>query len=80
MTDRALTEKQSPREHSCIKRVSPQLEEERNTRLMIVQTFSLSMSLDRERLVIATEKVDPKKRGKAVVIFATYCPFCGEKL
>lgn len=28
---------------------------------------------------VETIKVDEKRRGKPVRMFATYCPFCGEK-
>lgn len=29
---------------------------------------------------IRTSKVDKSKRGSAVVVMATFCPFCGQKL
>lgn len=28
---------------------------------------------------VLTQKVDEKRRGKAVLLRASYCPFCGEK-
>lgn len=28
---------------------------------------------------VQTMKLDEKKRGKPTMIFASYCPFCGEK-
>lgn len=28
---------------------------------------------------IITMKVDQKKRGKPIGVFATFCPFCGDK-
>lgn len=31
------------------------------------------------KVVIETEKLDDKKRKKPIVLFASYCPFCGEK-
>lgn len=67
--------------HGCFE--SPaveQLKRERNTDLYIAQTINFTTGVEDERLVIATVKVDPKKRGKAIPIFATYCPFCGERL
>ena len=67
-------------DHPCIARTSALLEKERNTRLVIAQTFNFKTEEEGERLLIATEKVDPKKKGKAIPIFATFCPFCGEKL
>ncbi len=33
----------------------------------------------RDRIAVPTVKRDPKKREKAVPIFANFCPFCGEK-
>lgn len=32
------------------------------------------------RPVVATVKVDEKKRGRAKTALASYCPFCGVKL
>lgn len=32
-----------------------------------------------KRVVIGTNKVDSKKRGKPPYMLATFCPFCGEK-
>lgn len=32
-----------------------------------------------QRPFIETTKVDEKKRGKPPRLFATFCPFCGEK-
>ena len=28
---------------------------------------------------VETQKLDEKKRGKPMMAFATFCPFCGEK-
>ena len=32
-----------------------------------------------QRPFVQTEKLDDFKRGKPTMIFASYCPFCGEK-
>lgn len=32
-----------------------------------------------QRPFITTRKLDEKKRGKPMFIFASFCPFCGEK-
>lgn len=67
--------------HGCFE--SPAVEQmrrERNTDLIMAHTINMRTGIEQERLVIGTVKVDPKKRGKAIPIFATYCPFCGEKL
>jgi hypothetical protein len=29
--------------------------------------------------LVLTDKIDSKKRGKPMMMFASYCPFCGEK-
>jgi len=31
------------------------------------------------RLCVGTYKIDSKKRGKEPLVFASFCPFCGEK-
>lgn len=31
-----------------------------------------------QQVIIATCKIDTKQRKGAVVMFASYCPFCGE--
>lgn len=31
------------------------------------------------RLMVATVKVDPKKRGKPHAALASFCPFCGKR-
>lgn len=33
-----------------------------------------------DRLQIKTRKLDPKKRGSATILVATFCPFCGSSL
>ncbi len=32
-----------------------------------------------QRPFVETTKLDEKKRGKPPAMFATFCPFCGEK-
>jgi hypothetical protein len=32
-----------------------------------------------DRVAVETDKIDSKKRGKAMRVIASYCPFCGEK-
>lgn len=31
------------------------------------------------QVLLRTEKLDAKKRGKAATILASFCPFCGQK-
>lgn len=54
---------------------------ERNTRLKVPLTFPHSdpTKLRADRLAVAVEKVDVKKRTAPMVILAQFCPFCGEK-
>lgn len=33
-----------------------------------------------QRLFVTTNKIDPKKRGRPMLMFVTHCPFCGEKV
>jgi hypothetical protein len=35
--------------------------------------------LGTQRPFVQTEKIDGKKRNKPMMLFASYCPFCGEK-
>ena len=48
---------------------------EHNANLDIPMTISGHGS----KVVIKTRKRDSKKRGSLPLLFATYCPFCGEK-
>jgi hypothetical protein len=64
-------------DHRCIKAANEALAKAgKNTRL----TQALDLASGTWRIVIATQKVNCKTRGKPVLICATYCPFCGEKL
>ena len=58
----------------CIDEVNVRLEEY-NTRLVIPLVFSISGSP--KMVIVATEKIETKKRGKPMRLYATYCPFCG---
>lgn len=62
------------REHKCVQEMNDLLRSN-NTRL--VQTISVT---SRELIQVATEKADTKVRKKPVLVFASYCPFCGQAL
>lgn len=62
-------------QHSCFDSADHVLGKQ-NTRL----TFAMQLPSGEERLVIATEKVDDKKRGAVVRMMANFCPFCGRHL
>lgn len=53
----------------------------RNTRIVlpILVDFTTGKQTRGGGAVVATEKIDTSKRGKAALLFASYCPFCGEK-
>ena len=36
-------------------------------------------TIDNSPLIIATEKIDKKKRGKPPTVYASFCPICGKK-
>ena len=55
----------------CIKRVNEKLAEH-NTRIEVPW-------IGPQLPFVTTIKLDEKKRGKPVRMFATHCPFCGEK-
>lgn len=60
--------------HKCIK-AAEKLLAKQNTRL----TAAFVIGGD-TRLVVATEKIDPKKRARPLTMMASHCPFCGAKL
>ena len=63
----------------CIDIVNEKLAE-RNTRLMLPITFSrLNDPNEPPRLMIVTEQIETGRgKSKAIGMFATYCPFCGD--
>ena len=62
----------------CIELTNKELKKY-NTRLVIQILFNMQGLSPVEKVVCATEKDDPRNRRKPAKIFATYCPFCGEK-
>jgi hypothetical protein len=63
---------------TCIETVNEKLAT-RNTRLTLPLVFGRKDG-DPERLMIVTEQVETGRgKAKAVGVFATCCPFCGEK-
>lgn len=57
---------------NCIKETNEMLAEH-NT--VLVST----MFRKPDAVVIATDKLDSKKRGRAGIMVASFCPFCGER-
>lgn len=64
----------------CAKDVDKQLlERGTNTRLAFAMQITKEMGV-RSVLLVGVEKIDKSKRKPAMLVFATFCPFCGEKL
>jgi hypothetical protein len=64
---------------NCIKKINAELAlNGSNTMLDIPVTF-VNGKLRADRVTIVVAKVDTKKRGRPMMVFPTYCPFCGEK-
>jgi hypothetical protein len=40
---------------------------------------ALDVTTGKSRMVVATEKIDSRKRQKAMLLIAAYCPMCGEQ-
>jgi hypothetical protein len=65
----------------CIQLINDKLSEEYpewNTELDIPITWGAS-GLDTSKVAVATRKKDERLRIKPKKIFASFCPFCGEK-
>ncbi len=62
--------------HDCVARINALLVE-RNTQISTGISFSEPA---RELIQVGTAKLDPGKRGKPITFYATFCPFCGQKL
>lgn len=60
--------------HDCAAKIN-ELLKPRNTQLAPIIVVS-----SREYIQLQTCKLDGKAKGKALTLFATYCPFCGVKL
>jgi hypothetical protein len=67
----------------CIEKLNKDLAEnhpELNTRIHVPIVFNFEKRQHVEpKAIILTEKIDGKKRKKAITLFATYCPFCGKE-
>lgn len=60
---------------NCMKEIDAKLAPT-NTRIEKVITFSPSGL----RLRIATEVIEKKRGARPVILFASFCPFCGEAI
>lgn len=62
----------------CIEEVNAELRKQ-NTRLDLGSVVNNSGGLT-PHMIVRTAKIDTKRRGRAVVVPVTFCPFCGERL
>ena len=63
---------------NCNEKVNSKLSDH-NTVLDIPFTVSSGLGLGFGKVKIVTAKKDSKVRKKPVTVFASFCPFCGEK-
>ncbi len=61
--------------HDCINKINALLAPHNSE---LTQFFSIEDGP--EKIGIMTSKVDEKKRGKPMLLFAKHCPMCGVKL
>jgi hypothetical protein len=66
---------------NCIEKTNKSLKEhpEWNTTLDIPFTWDKKGALSADKVTISTMKADDRNRQKPIRLFASYCPFCGEK-
>lgn len=63
---------------NCIKMANKALAEH-NTAVETVSTITADGKF-RERLCVPTSRINTKKRGTPMRVFASFCPMCGEAL
>jgi len=59
-------------QHKCFVDLNKALKE-KNTKV-VTNLF------DENQLLIWTQKIESKKRGRPACVICCYCPFCGEKI
>ncbi|MET4341995.1 hypothetical protein [Bradyrhizobium sp. RT9a] len=62
----------------CLTKVNTSLRD-RNTKLATGFIFTRDLAGMDCLPLVAVEKVDTRKRGRATSVIPTFCPFCGEK-
>jgi hypothetical protein len=53
---------------------------EHNTKIDMVDTISMTTGKFEPRMAVPTTRIDTKKRGTPMKVFAGFCPLCGAKL
>ncbi len=66
-----------PRGCGCVARLNGELAEHN---LRISTPIAFGEQTLAAMIPITTHKVDPKKRGRASTLYASFCPFCGVNL
>lgn len=61
---------------NCIKEMDERMRE-KNTRILVTFGLPRDGSPMFVRPLVATEKIETRKRGSACLAIPTYCPFCG---
>jgi hypothetical protein len=52
---------------------------EHNTHVDMVDTINMTTGKFEQRMAVPTARINTRKRGSAMKVFATFCPMCGEK-
>lgn len=75
-----MSKKKEPsvRDCGCIDKIDKLLAA-KNTGVDVGLTLNFETGIQGDCLLIGTYKHDSKKKGKALNLFAQYCPFCGRK-
>lgn len=61
----------------CVAKIEAMLAEKNGT---LVRAVCLDNEMNMSsKLVLATAKIDTKKRAKVPVVVVNFCPFCGKK-
>jgi len=64
---------------NCVETVNEKLNEKNlNTKIKVPLLLDSSMNCTGVKVQIVTEKADSGVRKKAVPVFSSFCPFCGE--
>lgn len=63
---------------NCISLVNRELAKH-NTEISMVDTISMVTGQFERRMSVPTQRINTRKRGTPMKVFATFCPMCGEE-
>lgn len=63
---------------NCVSMVNRELVKH-NTEISMVDTISMVTGQFERRMAVPTQRINTRKRGTPMKVFATFCPMCGEK-